>query len=275
MATTDRYFISGGLKGRKAAMFLGGNVDDYIQVNAFAAARVAANDATGTFSAWINVPDITGTYTIIGCGDDNVVEFLDFGIEAGKLASRCTDATTGQFAVASTNVVIKPHRWHHVAAVQGADGRGVRFFVDGSEVPTTFSNTTDIDEWFVNLDGIDTGRIGASNKAGDASVTNEFKGGISNLKYWSTALTAAQVLADYQGTGTTTSMTEHWDFDEDYVSSGSDATTGTVVGDILLSNNYCEFSSRFRNMITTPVVADTVVFSASGETGYAIVIKAA
>ena len=276
MATTDIYHIVGGLKGRKAAAMLGGNVDDYVQVNAHAAARTAANDTVGTYSAWINVPDITGTYTIIGNGDNNAVEFIDFSVEAGKLACRCTDATVAQFVSVTDAVVIIPHKWMYVAIVQAANGRGIQFYVNGLLVASTNSTTTDVNEWFTNLDGLDTARIGASNKAGDASVTNEFKGAISNLKYWSTNLSGDQIFADYQGTPNTTSLTEHWDFDEDYVSSGSDATSGTVVGDVLLSNNYSEFSSRLRNSLAAaPVVADSVTCFASDGTGHAIIIKAA
>lgn len=197
MAVTDIYHVSGGLKGRKAAVFIGGNVDDYIQVNAFAVARTAANDAVGTYTAWVNVPDITGTYTIIGVGDDNAVEFIDFQIVAGKLGCACTDGATAQFVSATDSIVIKPHTWQHVAVVQNADGRGPVFYVNGEKVASTNSTATDVNEWFVNCDGIDTARIGASNKAGDASVTQEFKGAISDVKYWSLALTDAEVLLDY------------------------------------------------------------------------------
>ena len=93
MATTDIYHITGGLTGRKATAFIGGAVDDGIQVDAFAVARANA-DTTGTFTAWINVPDITGSYAIIGCGDASADEFITLSIVAGKLEINCTDATT-------------------------------------------------------------------------------------------------------------------------------------------------------------------------------------
>lgn len=276
MATTDIYHVTGGLKGRRAIAFLGGNVDDYLQVNAAAVARVAANDTVGTFTAWINVPDVTGTYTIVGNGDDNAVEFLDVGIEAGKLASRCTDATVAQFVSVTDNIVIKPHRWQHVAFVQAANGQGIQFYVDGVKVASTNSTTTDVNEWYNNLDGIDTMRIGASNKVGDASVTNEFKGGISDVKYWSVALTADEVFSDYKGIPVQTgALQSHWDMDDDYVDAGLGADNGTAVGDIILTNNYCEFTSRLRNMTGSPVVADSLVCFADGLTGHAIVIQAA
>lgn len=276
MATTDIYHITGGLKGRFAVAFLGGNVDDYLQVNAAAVARVAANDTVGTFTAWINVPDITGTYTIVGNGDDNVVEFLDFSVEAGLLACRSTDATTAQFVSVTSSVVIKPHQWMHVAVVQRANGNGVEFYVNGARVASSNTTTTDVDSWYAELDGIDTMRIGASNKAGDASVTNEFKGAISDVKYWSVALTAAEVLDDYNNVAVqAASLQSHWDMQDDYIDNGLGADNGTAVGDIILTNNYCEFTSRLRNTTGAPVVADSLVCFASDRTGHAIVIQAA
>lgn len=282
MATTDIYHVSGGLKGRKAAVFLGGDVNDYVQVNAFAVARTAANDTVGTISAWINVPDVTGTYTILGIGDDNAVEFIEFNVEAGKLACRCTDATTAQFVSLTSNIVIQPHQWMHVAVVQNADLRGPQFFVNGVKVASTNSTTTDLNEWFNNCDGLDTARIGAANKAGDASVTQEFKGAISDLKYWSVALTDEQILNDYSepaknATLNAASLQSHWDFDDDYVDNGLGADNGTVVGDVVLNNNFSEFTSRMRFMTGVPVVADTLAFSidSMNNMGHAIVVQAA
>jgi hypothetical protein len=279
MATTDIYHISGGLKGRHAVAFLGGNVDDYLQVDAHAVARVAANDTVGTYSAWINVPDITGTYCILCGGDKNVVEFLELNIEAGLLTARCTDATTEQFVTQADAVSFVPHRWHHVAVVQAADGYGVRLYVDGVEIARTNDTATDVNEWYNNLDGIDSFRIGAANKAGDDSVTNEFKGGISNVKYWNKALTAEEVLNDSQNTALSDDATYlqlHLDMNEDYVDSGLGADNGTAVGGILLTNNYSEFTSRLRNSpAAAAVVADKLLCFAEEGTGHAVLIKAA
>lgn len=279
MATTDIFHISAPIvPARRAVRMLGGNVDDYVQVNAHAAARVAANDAVGTYSAWINFPNLTATGTIIGNGDDSAVEFLEVLVEAGKISVRITDATTAQLVFTTTNIVVTPHKWMHLAIVQGNDGIGPKFYINGvREYAITKTTATDVNSWFAELDGIDTARIGASNKAGDASVTNEFTGAISDLKYWSAALTDAQVFNDYNGVVNTTSLQEHWDFDDDYVSSVGDATTGTATGAIVLIPNYSEFSSRigFQNSLTAPVVADVVVLGVSELKGHAIIIKAA
>ena len=278
MATTDIYHISGPLlPARKAFKNIGGNTDDYLQVNAAAVALVAADNAQGTWSAWINMANITGTFCIACAGDDNVVEFLELNVEAGLLTARCTDATTAQFVTQADAVHFRPHRWYHVAMVQAADGLGTKLYVNGAKIASTNDTATDVNEWFVNLDGIDTMRIGAANKAGDASVTNEFSGAISDVKIWSTALTDAQVLADYEGNGPASATLEnHWPMDDDYVDLGLGADNGTAVGDILLVNNYSEFSSRLAFMpAARAVVADTFVLSCNNNVGHAVIIKAA
>lgn len=282
MATTDIYHVSGGLKGRKAAVFCNATSDDYIQVNAFAAARTTANDTVGTITAWVNPANKTGTFTILGIGDNNAVEFIDFQIVAGKLGAACTDATTAQFVSATNSVVIEPHVWTHVAVVQRAAGNGPEFYVNGVKQASTNSTSTDVNEWFNNCDGLDTARIGASNKAGDASVTQEFVGAISDVKYYSVALTDEQIMNDYQSPGlnaalNAASLQSHWDFADDYVDNGLGADDGTVVGDVVLNNNYSEFSSRLRHMTGTPVVADSIniAIDSLNNVGHALVIQAA
>lgn len=282
MATTDIFHISAPVvPARRAVRFLGGDVDDGIQVDAFVATRTAADDASGTITAWINVPDITGTYTILGMGDANAVEYIHFSVEAGKLWLMCVDATVTQFDTNTTNVVIEPHKWVHVAVVQKTGTGGPKFFVNGLLVPRTDTDTTDMDEWIVNLDGLDGGHIGAADSVGGlGALTQEFKGAIGKVNYYNVALTEAQVLADYEGktnvTGTVADLTNSWDMDDDYVD-GVAGEDGTAVGAIVLIPNYSEFSSRigFQNSLTAPVVADVVALSADDKMGHAIIIKAA
>lgn len=278
MATTDIYHIVGSLSpSRHAVKFLGGNTDDYIQVNAAAAARVAANDTVGTFTAWINLANITGTFCILCAGDDNVVEFLELNVEAGLLTARATDATTAQFVTQADAVHFEPHRWYHVAMVQAADGVGPKLYVNGVRIAATNDTATDVDSWYAELDGIDTMRLGAANKAGDASVTNELSGALSDVKHWSVALTAAEVLQDYEGKAVqAASLQSHWDFKDDYVDNGLGADNGTAVGAPVLVNEYSEFSSRLHFMpAAAAVVADAVTLAVNGNQGHAVIIKAA
>ncbi|MCH8234131.1 MAG: hypothetical protein IIB82_16015 [Bacteroidetes bacterium] len=137
MATTDIFHISGGLAGRKAVKFLTGNTDDFIEVNAFAATRVAANDAVGTFTAWVMIADDTITGTVIGNGDDSIVEFLERLIESGLLTVRITDATTVQLVTQADGDALKRHRWYHIAVTQSNDGAGPRLYIDGVKIAST------------------------------------------------------------------------------------------------------------------------------------------
>ena len=257
----DAAIVSGDVaNSRKAAVFTGGNTDDYYQIDALAAARTAANDAVGTITAWINTGDKTSTGTILGFGDKNVVEFIELNVEAGKLAARCTDGTVAQFVSVTDNVVIQPHIWYHVAVVQRADGHGVYFFVNGVLVPSTNTTTTDVNEWFNNCDGIDSGRVGAANKAGDDSVTQEFVGGISDLKYYNTALTDTQILADYRGTHLSTGCIAWYDMaDLKDQATGGGTYDMTAVSDVYLTPTYNEFISRVRKF--GAVVADAAGFT--------------
>lgn len=75
----------------------------------------------------------------------------------------------------------------------------------------------------------------------------------------------------------TAALQSFWDFDDDYVDAGLGADNGTVVGDVVLNNNFSEFTSRMRFMTAVPVTADNVLFAidALNNTGHAIVIQAA
>ena len=278
MTAGDTYHVAGGLTGRFAFSWPAVVSDDYIQVDAAAVALVAANNATGTWTAWVNIANITGTFCVIGAGDDNLVEFIELNIEAGLLTCRATDGATPQFVTQADQVDFEPHRWYHVAVTQNADGAGVSLFVDGVKISATNDTTTDLNSWFAETDAIDTMRIGASNKVGNASVTNEMIGAISDVKIFDVPLTNAEVLKDSQGKVNTTNLHNHWDMKDDLVDQGSGADNGTDTGtDGILLNNYSEFTSRLKHSAGVPVVADLITTSidTQNNTGHAIIIKAA
>ncbi len=276
MAAGDLYHISGGIDGRFAFSWPAAVSDDYIQVDAAAAARVAANDTVGTWTAWVNIANNTGTFTIIGAGDDNVVEFLELNIEAGLLTARCTDATVAQFVTQADGDQLEPHRWYHVAMIQAANDEGVHLYINGIRISATNDTATDVNEWFNNLDGIDTMRIGAANKVGNATVTNDFIGAISDVKIFTDVLTAAEVLDDFQEKSNTNNLHNHWDMVDDLTDAGTGADDGTDVGaDGFLLNDYSEFTSRLKHSAGVPVVADLITSFADRGVGHAIVVKAA
>lgn len=280
MATTDIYTIVGSLSPtRHALRFIGGNVDDGVQVDALAAALVSGNHTKGTISAWIMCPDDTGTYTILGAGDADAVEYMEFKIVAGKLNFKIYDGGATRVEINSTNRVIPIHTWTHVAVVQ--DGSRPWLYVNGQLVAMTDTTATELGQWFDDTDGIDGAHIGASDSiAGGALLTNEYKGYISDVKVWSgtvatAALTAEQVYQDYNGVSNTTSLLAHYKFDGDVLNRANEGTyNGTIVGDVI----YCdanEFASRFTFGCGTALVADKVLITASNGLGFGYVIQAA
>lgn len=191
MAAGDIIVVHENIFGVKGNYYDGG--DDYVQHNAHAAARVTANDTVGTYTAKIYLNDLTGTYCILCAGDDSAIEFIELSVEAGLLTARCTDAGVVQFVTQADAIEFEAKRWYHVSVVQAADGGGVKLYVDGVLIASTNDDTTDLDEWYNNLDLTDTFRIGAANKVGDASVTDDFNGAIGQVKYWSLALTTPEI----------------------------------------------------------------------------------
>lgn len=278
MATTDIYTIQGDIRNYKhGCRFLGGDVDDQIQINASGAA-MANSFLYGTIAAWVMVPNDADTLTIISYGDDNVVEYITLDIVAGKLRAICCDNTTVQWSYISTNKVIKPHKWHHVAVVQ--DGVEPKLYVDGESVAITRTTSTTPASWFKACAGIDAGSIGAFEGNGDASLTQEFKGYISQVKVWGsattatdTALTATQIKKAYTGASVGT-VFNSWDLDGDALDDGSGADNGTIVGDIIYCSG-CEFSSRFTFGAGTALVADKIKVAINDNIGFGYLVQAA
>jgi hypothetical protein len=277
MATTDILHISGSMKPAKPAVcFLGGNSDDYIQIDAAAAGQLAAAYTSGTWSAWIMSRSKTATGTIIGMGDKNVVEFIELNVEAGKLVARCTDNTVVQWVLTSDAVVIPTHEWVHVALVHNS--AYPRLYVNGVEVAQTMSTATTPASFIAACSGLDSGRIGSANKAGDDSVTQEFEGVVADLRLYggtttAGALTQQEVIDVMNGIGKTTALYNHYKFLADYVDAGTGADNGTSVGANVLGCSECQFSSKFR--AAGLVTADYPVVTVSDEKGDCFVIKSA
>lgn len=277
MATTDLHFVAGALHPvRRGIRFLGGAVDDGVQVDA-AGAAMANVSTKGTITAWIMIPDNTGSYAIIGFGDASADEFITFSVVAGKLECNCTDATVKAYEITSTSKVINPHQWHHVAIVHNAI-RPV-LYVDGKAVAMTDTVSTTLTKWFKDCVLIDGGHIGAAEEGGAGALTLEFKGYISNVKVWAgtadtAALTAAQIEDDYLGTPNTTSLHNHWNLDQNVLDAGTGADDGTIVGDLVYSDAN-EFSSRLTFLETTPLTADNISICADKGVGFAYSVLAA
>lgn len=247
-------------------------------MDAAAVAASAAAYTNGTLSAWIMIPDNTGSYAIIGFGDASVNEFITFSVVAGKLEINVTDANVVDFEVTSTNVVIQPHVWTHVAIVQN----GIRptLYVNGETVPMTDTTATDLTSWFDQATLCDGAHIGAAEEGGAAALTLEFAGYIHKVKHWGAtdstgSLTASEVKDDFFGTPVQTgALVNSWDLEDDLLDDGTGADDGTKVGAILFSagNN---FSSRLTFRETVPLTADSLAIMADRGRGFAYEILAA
>ncbi len=258
----DAAIVQGGTSPtRAAAVFTGGATDDAYAIDALAAARTAANDTAGTIMAWICPGDQTSTAAIVSFNDANVVEYIDFKLVAGKLNCTCVDATVAQFTSTTDAVVCPQHEWVHVAVVQSAGNGGPKFYVNGALVASTNSVTTDLNEWFNNLDGIDKGWIGASSIGGAGAVVEEFVGGISDVKYYNTALTAEQIYADAKdGIHTSTGCIAWYKMlDLTESATGGGTYDMVAVSDVYLTPSYNNFISKVRKF--GAVAADTVGMS--------------
>ena len=284
MATTDIYTVQGSLSPSRAAIrFLGGNVDDGVQVDAWAAAMVAGNHTKGTITAWIMMPDYTPStqYVIFGAGDANAAEYMYFCVTtARKLQFVVYDGASTRIDVSTTSACITPHKWHHVALVQ--DALNPKIYVDGVNQALTFATSTEITQWFDDTDGIDGGHIGAADSiAGDAALTLEYKGYISTFKMWSgttdaKALSEAEVKKDFAGASTSATPDVWFNMEENVVDLGTGGGTynGTIVG-ALIYVDASEFSSKLSFGCGVPVTADNIVMSISGNQGYALVVQQA
>ena len=278
MTTTDLHFIAGGLEPFKRGMrFLGGAVDDQVQINASGAA-MANSFLYGTIMAWVMVPDQTGTYAVVSYGDDNVVEHITMRIAAGTLEVECNDATTVQWKYKTAANTIKAHTWHHIAVVQ--DGVDPLLYIDGELMTITRTTATTPASWFKATAGIDAGSIGAAEMTGNALLTEEFKGYISDVRVWGSAstptdvaLTQAQVQRAMQG-GSVGAIFNQWSLDQVVTDAGSGADDGTIVGDLIFSDGN-EFSSRLTFLETVPLFADNITIGMNQGIGYAYSVLAA
>lgn len=284
MAAGDIYNISGNLyPARPALKMLGGAVDDGVQVDALVAAAATANHTSGTLTAWIMIPDNTGTYAIFGAGDASAVEYFDWKVVAGKLNFYGDIAANVAINVTSETTLV-PYKWYHVAVVQ--DAVRVKMYINGVQDTLT---ETDISEattvWFDVFNDIDGAHIGASDSVGGAAaLTNEFKGLIGTFTMWSGlttagALTAAQIAADYTG-NTPGAPYGRYTFTDStlYLNQGSAAASdGSKVGDFTRVNSGSEFVARLQYEPAAPLVVADVCsnISITNGVGHALIVKAA
>lgn len=248
--------------------------DDFIQVDAWATDRQSAGDTEGTITAWVMPETKDATYTIIAAGDVNADEFIDFSIVSGLLHLEVSDAATTDLDIESDDVVVLPHVWTHVAVVQTDDLAKPKMYVNGKEIATTADVSTDLSSWFDQMSGLDAGNIGILDA--NTSTTQDFAGGIGVVKHWNKALTAAEILNDFEGSTQPSAVdalqVSKWDWDG-LTDKWVGANDGTIVSAAVLDGGYTPMTSQLKTAAT--LVADSISISVDGTVMSAVVVKAA
>lgn len=270
-----------GANSAMSGIVINGN-DDYIQIDAVATMEAGANNTKGTISAWVNIPDVTGTYAVFQIGLSTDVSHYGLRIKAGKVQFYAITAGALKADYEATSVSLQPHKWHHVALTQSSVSP--KLYVDGVAVAMTVTDGTTPGYWGNALATWDKGAIGITVTNG--TLINDFKGGISYVKYSTgttdaACWTAAQVLAEYNfkkglaSAGTDANIC-FWPFDGDAVEdqTGGGTYDGTIVSDVQYDAEYSQLTSKLR--LLAPVVADDICVLSTGGEGYiAVVVKAA
>lgn len=195
MAAGDIIVISEDASGKSGVNFDG--VDDYILVDAHAVARVAANDTTGTYSAWIYIDSLLSSKVILSAGDnDSTTEYflLYYNTANYKLSAELYVGSVAQWGITTPSNSVVAKTWTHVSLVQ--NGVSPELYINGLKL-TIAGTVTDTTAWYDELANCDKFAIGV--KESNGTHTLDFKGGIRRVKYWNRALTAAEVAADFRG----------------------------------------------------------------------------
>ncbi len=163
-----------------AARFDG--LDDWVWIR-----KSAINRLTNDFTvmAWINPDRLTGVQRIIGTERWHSADGFGLFLDGAGLRF----ATFGVQDYEATDVGLTPGRWHHVAAVMGADN-SVTFYVDGEARETIAGSAP------ANPDADDDLLIGR-----DLWGEEPFAGRIDEVRLFDRALSADEIEALYLGDG--------------------------------------------------------------------------
>lgn len=269
MTAGDVKVINASAKSYQAVTCAG--ADDFVAIDAFTVARVAANDTLGTITAWILPLSDASNFCVFSSGDANVVEHFNFGLESGKIHAELKVATTMQWDIDSTNVVVTQAispGWHQIGITM--NGTRPTLFLDGVAVAMTDTTTTSLSAWYDELTGGDKGAIGAL--VMNATTTLDYDGAIGPVKYWNRDLSAAEMLDDFEGNGSTVGLISHWDWNRDAVDvvAGHD---GTLTSDAQLDNNYSQFTKELQVIRDAGGVTDLLSFGIDGNKYIAVTVE--
>lgn len=175
--------------------------DDTVNIDAVATALAATTK--GTWACVIEPDDVTlNNDMMIAFGDTNADEFINLQQSPtdGKIQVKARKAGTTQWAYTTDNVVISNGVKAWIAVVH--DGVAGKLYVDGVDVPVTFTDSTDKTAWFSALVGLDNGRIAGDNR--DSVGNGRFwNGTIDDVRFYDTPISVQDHIGIYnQGKGT-------------------------------------------------------------------------
>ena len=165
------------------------------------AAATILTDTEGSSAFWIKAESLTAARTVWGLGDTDDEGRLIIDITtAGAVRALVANGTATQWSAQTADSTISTGTWYHVAVVQ--DGTTPKIYVNAVDKTLTWNTATDITLWVAGATGVDNGRIGGDNYDGDGDA-NFFDGVMDDVRYYSSAITAAEVAGLYNtGKGT-------------------------------------------------------------------------
>ena len=218
---------------------VGDGTGDYVQIDAWGAAREAAGtaDTVGTLMGWIFRETAANDDCIISAGDTNAIEYINLHVHNGYLNCTLADGGSVAFDIEGDNLDVPIGAWHHCAVVQ--DSVQPILYVDGVAIAAANDTSTDITKWFADLNGIDNANIGILDM--NTSTTMDVDGAIADVRHYNVALTAAEIKEIYEGRELTDKEAiSRWAFEDDLIDSIS-AHNGTIVNNSYLTrwNEVC------------------------------------
>jgi len=192
---THRMRVSGiaGFNNQSSVLFDG--VDELVNIDLVRTAL--ASTTVGTWTCWVKPVDATpaGNENFISFGDTDAETFMTLRIvAAGLLFASARIAGVNQWVLDTDAAAFSDNTWTHIALVQ--DGVSPSLFVNGILVAQTLISGADDGAWFNDIGGLDTGRIGNLNFNNEGEI-QYFNGNIDEPRFWNIALSAAQILDDY------------------------------------------------------------------------------
>ena len=156
-----------------------------------------AATTAGTWSAWVKLPSLPSTASIIiGFAQSNAAKRIILFVSptSGLLRAVCTN-TTGQWTLETNAAAFIGGIWAHVCIVQ--NGTSPVLYVNGTAPAQTFTTQVDKTQWFNNFTGLNKGRIANYNYNSGGEALH-LSGNIDEVSIFNTNLSAAQISELYK-----------------------------------------------------------------------------